>query len=503
MQPSLRLSHALGQVLRGPDLPLGLVDPIEFIQSGEFLGQNLWDTEKTILKLIYGLELTRNEERILERWSSQGQVIHHPGHRVQEAVLCLGMRSCKTFLSSGISLYETYRYLSMPDPWKVLGLARRSPVFGIVVATSLPQARDTVWAQIRSKLDDSPYFSSLEMIAPPQGTTIYFPTHEFTIRTGGSTSSGLVGRTSWFVVLDELARMPDTRGRLGGREIYLALSRSTKTLDGLVLDISSPLYVDDTMMQLLDDAGNEASMLGLRLATWLVNPTLPRSAFDKEFKQNPEMAARDFGAEPCSAIEPYYRDPAKIDEAATLRNAITDSGQLAEGWRPSGYYPYVVAGDPALKNDAFGIAVAHAEPGMAVVDLAFRLVPRPELGVEVKAAQVREVFEAICGRVTPDAFVFDVKTFPEMMQDLERVAPVRTNLVLKEEHDALKERVYSGTVRLPGYPVLVDELKALELVKGERVDHRRGRSKDVADAVANAVFNLPECEGAVELPRLF
>jgi len=51
--------------------------------------------------------------------------------------------------------------------------------------------------------------------------------------------------------------------------------------------------------------------------------------------------------------------------------------------------------------------------------------------------------------------------------------------------------------------VLVDELKALELVKGEKVDHRRGRSKDVADAVANAVFYLPSVEERVELPRLF
>ena len=62
---------------------------------------------------------------------------------------------------------------------------------------------------------------------------------------------------------------------------------------------------------------------------------------------------------------------------------------------------------------------------------------------------------------------------------------VSTHIVRKEDYDAWKEAAYQRKVRLPRYEPLVRELKGLQVVNERRVDHPRGGSKDVADAVVN------------------
>jgi hypothetical protein len=48
--------------------------------------------------------------------------------------------------------------------------------------------------------------------------------------------------------------------------------------------------------------------------------------------------------------------------------------------------------------------------------------------------------------------------------------------------------VYEERVAMPMIPLLLEELSELKIMKGNRVDHPRKKSKDLADAVCGAVF---------------
>jgi hypothetical protein len=48
--------------------------------------------------------------------------------------------------------------------------------------------------------------------------------------------------------------------------------------------------------------------------------------------------------------------------------------------------------------------------------------------------------------------------------------------------------IYEERVSIPRIPILLEEMSELKIMKGNRVDHPRKKSKDLADAVCGAVF---------------
>ena len=48
--------------------------------------------------------------------------------------------------------------------------------------------------------------------------------------------------------------------------------------------------------------------------------------------------------------------------------------------------------------------------------------------------------------------------------------------------------IYEERVAIPMIPLLLEEMSELKIMKGNRVDHPRKKSKDLADAVSGAVF---------------
>jgi hypothetical protein len=48
--------------------------------------------------------------------------------------------------------------------------------------------------------------------------------------------------------------------------------------------------------------------------------------------------------------------------------------------------------------------------------------------------------------------------------------------------------IYEERVAIPMIPILLEEMSELKIMKGNRVDHPRKKSKDLADAVCGAVF---------------
>jgi hypothetical protein len=227
-------------------------------------------------------------------------------------------------------------------------------------------------------------------------------------------------------------------------------------------------------------------------ATWEMNPNITKESLAMEFKLNPETAWRDYGARPPAALEAYFRDPISVRMAfdRTLPQLIIPEINpiISPKAAPEKGCEYFMAGDPALKNDAFGLAMVHLAGRQLIVDFTTRF-HQTEDEPEIDALKVRKFIESI-GKIYPlRAFAVDTWMFPETVQALERSGIyVEQNIVKKEQYDLLKEYIYTGNIKIPADEILLNELLQLELVHGIRVDHPRGGSKDIADALANAIW---------------
>jgi len=421
-----------------------------------------------------------------------------------ECVLVIGMRSGKTLLASVMATFETFQLLNMAKPCSYYGLPKGSEIFIFNVARSEQQAKDTVFAHIKARIDGSEWFQNRDMVEHHNEFIFPVTDGKVIIRCGHSNSASLAGKTTKCAIIDEIARFKETGGNFSAQLVYDTLSRSVRTFntpehpyDGHLISISSPMYQDDFQMQLYRHGKKSSStaVYTMKCPTWEFNPNITFESLEDEFLRNPESAWRDYGATPSAALEQYFKEHGKI-KSSTRKDYVNpfsydENDDLVFEWEPNPEMTYYFAGDPAVKNDCFGIALCHREGEIVINDWAWRLVPQ-KLAVDVKeidAKEVREFALKLAGMCNLKAAAFDTWQYPETIQALrEIIGDIRQHTVDKATYDAFKEGVYGGTYLIADYEVLYDEMTGLEMVRGKKVDHPRGGSKDVSDAVANALW---------------
>ena len=77
----------------------------------------------------------------------------------------------------------------------------------------------------------------------------------------------------------------------------------------------------------------------------------------------------------------------------------------------------------------------------------------------------------------------------DIQNELQAVG-IRTETVsvAKKHYEDLAMMIYEERVSIPRIPILLEEMSELKIMKGNRVDHPRKKSKDLSDAVTGAVF---------------
>jgi len=410
--------------------------------------------------------------------------------------------SGKTTIASICACYEAFKLVSIGYPCKRYGLPPGSKIYITNVATSAPQAKDTVFAAIKARIDNSPWFQQQKYTE--HWNEFIFPVFdgEIIIRSDHSNSASLVGRTQICVTFDELARFKDTKGNSSGEMVYDALSRSVKTFKkaGRRIAISSPMLNTDFHMQLYRAGKLNPKKVYTRLMpTWDMNPNITYASLADEFARNPETAMRDYGAVPSAAIESYFKEPQKIDmcEDVAMINAFKwdeslFSLELNPEWSPLDGVRYVLAGDPSFKNDSFGMCLEHMQRGKYVIDGLGRFLPNTvDLQHEIDTEAVSKLVMGVREDMWLSDFVTDTWMFPETQQRIRKKGVNTVNNVVKKEHyDFLKEKVYTHIIDWPESEIMMTELKGLELLRGQKVDHPKKGSKDVSDAAANATWIL-------------
>jgi len=475
---------------------------LDFVKRKDFLNFTMFPMQELILKIFYGLKLTDNQKRKAERLYDDGRMAWDGIDREhKELILVAGMRGSKTTLASLIACteeHELYKhYIKSGSVSKYYGFADDQQVFILIVATNETQALDTTMAAVRSRIRGSEYYKNRSDAIKELETDFKFFDTNMIIRSGHSNSSSLAGKTSKAVIIEELSRFRDSRsGSRSSRPIYETVTRGTASFgnDGKIITITSPLEITDFCFELFDAAKDIDNMLGVILPTWEMNPNIKRYQsdckkkndvhLDAEYRKNPESAARDYGCECFKPLEAYFRMPDKIDECCCVEDRpIDELGRFSDSFRGNPSYSYFLHGDPAVRNDRFGLSLGHYEGIKVVIDLV-HYFEAPK-GGEIDIDELTGFIMNVLDRFEVDTASFDTWAVPSVKQAIEKRGVTFKNLLIdKEAYDGLKSLIYAGNLICPNDEMLIKELKGLVLVNGKKVDHLKNNSKDIADSCA-------------------
>lgn len=439
---------------------------------------------------IIGEELFPKQEEILRKFYQNRYNPKLP--QLRKLILEAGQRSGKTVIASFIGMYEFFNAITLDDPAKHYGLIKNQPIFVTTVATSKQLAEDGVYANMLNHIEDNDWFNQWFDLNFKE-TRIECDDKHVTCQVLGSWMNTVVGRSNICAILDEVDYFEESAGKRGAWSIYEKLENSTKTfgLDGHLVAISSPRSVTGIIKSLVRDGKVSPTTLAMTLCTWEMNPHISEQSLRDEYKYNMIAFWRDFACQPEIAGGLQFPEGVKLTK---MRNVLKD-----RSYRDKAPVIRVMSIDPAVRNDAFGIACGYMNfNGDIIIDGVTKFV-KEEGDAFISPSDVENfIFEAI-PRLNVNHFVYDTWMFPNLIEDVQVKYGIiaEKHIVEKENYD-----MWRGLQESPGdFKLMVVEDEDLKreadslIVKSQdtkipKVDHPFTGSKDMCDTVANCIWYL-------------
>ena len=292
----------------------------------------------------------------------------------QELVLIMGRRSGKSFLVVAIALYELYKLLLIYHPQKKYRLPDFQEIHLLNVAKNEEQAKDSIFTPMKNQALSSPFFQ--KFIGVPNELEMKFRT-EFDLdenkrratkgiatldgtiimKCGSSSASGLVGKTCWSIIIDELAAMmgENTNTSLD-KKLYDDLKPSLRTFgrDGKILCLSNPKGPFGQLFKLYNDRLEDDTSLVLKVPTWIMNANVDLDDLENERRKDPIEYNMQYGAEFGTNSQDPYLTPEDVDYAFDNSEQLQRRETRELGVE---YYCHV---DPSNRSDYYAISVVHS-----------------------------------------------------------------------------------------------------------------------------------------------
>lgn len=443
-------------------------DPAFFIR--EILEMDMWPAQEAMVREFYQHKYNPTL----------------PAYR--EAILAWGQRSGKTAIMGGIGAYEFFDICTIEDPAAHYGLTKKQPIFIPVIAPSIDQAKDGIFQNIANNIENSEWLTQW-FDWKVLSEEIRSLTKNVTVQCFGSWATTARGRTSKAVIIDECDQFEETTSKRGGFEVYAAMKNSTTTLgkDGHVFCISSTKSPNGMILTLHKESEHQSNVLRQLKPTWEVNPHITKEALMEEYKYRLPQFWRDFGC------NPSVWNSLQFPEGVILKDMPNVLDELYTARSP---YIHVMAIDPAVKNDAFGMACGYIDnTGRFIVDgaIAFR---RTDGEVILRPSTVKDFLRKKFPQLNVVVFIHDTWMFPDIseMAIYDFGIIDEQHIVKKKEYDIVRSLMLSGQCDIVYNRELKLELEALEVTKAAtpNVNHPSTGSKDTADCVANVVNYLYE-----------
>jgi len=511
----------------------------EFITSPHYLnmGEEVWPSIREELDEALSLD-------------EQGEFVFN------EVVLLKAIGAGKSMTSSIIFAYLVYWLLCLKDPQRFFGLARGSKIAFLNMAPSATKAKDVVFHEVKTRVENSPWFRRYFPPDPRIKSKLLFDhvrvdeegkelegyrgQKNIAVIPGNSSKNMAIGYNVFGGVIDEAAFF-ETMENIGKSStertdaIYDAIQRrifSRFGKRGMLVMISSPQYADDFIEKKYEEARENPRVFAVRKSLWEAKPEGTYSKetfahetelggrklkllipvdFKSEFKKNPHKALRDLAAIPSLAINPYM-SPSAVDaiaERTALQSPVTRESEMGyplefAAWFKPPKVQVAIHIDLSLTRDACGFAMGYwdAEKQRAVYPLVHQIRCSQAHPLDFQAIRDLVLKLKALGfgifRVSFDNFqsTDSIQLLQKKGIETEKLS-VDTSM---EPYDTLLGFINSGEADFPAHPVLTRELKRLELVNGKKVDHPPHGSKDVADAVAGVSYWLGELKAGAGNP---
>jgi hypothetical protein len=518
------------------------VDVKTFVESPDYLGQPPLSTvQYDIVEAMS--QIYRKEDLQLLMGTEQGDK-HFSKYTKNEIILQLGKGSGKDFVSTVACAYVVYKLLCLKDPARYYGKPSGDAIDIINVAINAEQAKNVFFKGFKTKIEKSPWFAGKN---DPKVNSISFG-KSITVYSGHSERESHEGLNLFMAVLDEISGFATEVGTGNDQgktadNIYKAFRGTVDSRFpdlGKVVLLSFPRYNGDFISKRYDDVimdkevierrhkfvineelpegpDNEFEivweedhilsykyprMFALKRPTWEVNPTRKIDDFKIAFLTDLGDAMMRFLCTPTYSSDAFFKQKEKLEKCMTLRNPLDSHRRFDPGFKPDPEKTYYIHADLAQKHDKCAVAIAHVErwvniqvikdyeqvAPIVVVDAVAWWEPKVEGPVDLSEVKKwiinlrREGFNI--GTVSFDRWQsFDIQ------QELKAVG-MRTDTVsvAKKHYEDLAMMIYEERIAMPHIPLLLEEMSELKIMKNNRVDHPRKKSKDLADAVCGAVF---------------
>jgi hypothetical protein len=462
-----------------------------------------------------------------------------------EVILQLGKGSGKDFTSTVACSYIVYKLLCLKDPARYFGKPSGDAIDIINVAINAQQAKNVFFKGFKTKIEKSEWFAGkfyakAESIEFDKSITVY---------SGHSERESHEGLNLILAVLDEISGFAQEIGTGNDQgktadNIYKAFRASVDSRFpdlGKVALLSFPRYPGDFISQRYDaviadkdvvakthkfimnedlpeDAeGNSLEIswdedvitsykipgvFALKRPTWVVNPTRKIDDFKVSFFTDIGDAMQRFACVPTFASDAFFKQQDKVRACMTIRNPIDSAKRFDETFKPDPDKKYYVHADLAQKHDKCAVAIAHVEKwvNIQVVKDYQQVVPvvvvdavvywEPRIEGPVNLSEVKQWIQNLRRQGFDIGMVsFDRWQSFDIQNELKQVGMrTETVSVAKKHYEDMAMLVYEERLAMPAIDLLFEELTELKIMKGNRVDHPRKSSKDLADAVCGAIF---------------
>jgi hypothetical protein len=531
------------EVLKDNNFEETPVDAKTFVEGDAYLGQPaLSDIQYDIVEAMS--QIYRKED-LLEIMGEVAGTRYFEKYTKNEIILQLGKGSGKDFVSTVACAYIVYKLLCLKDPAKYYGKPSGDAIDIINVAVNAQQAKNVFFKGFKTKIEKSPWFAG-KFYA--KADSVEF-NKSITVYSGHSERESHEGLNLLLAVLDEISGFASEVGT--GNEqgktaenIYKAFRGSVDSRFpdlGKVVLLSFPRYPGDYISEKYDDVILEKEIIerthkfvlnpdlpdddpnnsleiswdedhivsykypgvfALKRPTWEVNPTRKIDDFKIAFYTDLGDAMMRFACVPTFASDAFFKQHEKVRACMTSRNPIDTFKRFDESFKPDPTKKYYVHADLAQKHDKCAVAIAHVEKwvNIQVINNYEQVAPivivdavvwwEPKIEGPVNLSEVKQWIQNLrrlgfdIGMVSFDRWQsFDIQN------ELKQVG-MRTDTVsvAKKHYEDMAMLVYEERLVMPAIELLFDELTQLKIMKNDRVDHPRKKSKDLADAVCGAIF---------------
>lgn len=452
-----------------PAVPLTgtILDALALFGS-QFAGES-WSAWRVFLKALFALPLEPAELEVYARHTERRIAPVTPG---REGWLVVGRRGGKSQVAALVAVFLA----CFRDYRAVLAPGERGVV--MVIAADRLQAR-VIFRYVCALIDAVPELQALAVRRRKESlelsTCVHIEVHTASYRT-------VRGYTILAALLDEVAFWRSEESASPDKEVLDAIRPGMATVPGaLLMAISSPYARRGELWKAFqrwwrcEDPG---APLVWRADTASMNPAVDSSVIEQAYADDPLTAASEYGAQFRTDVEAFLNLEAI--------QAVTMSGRY-ELPRAQGR-SYIAFTDPSGgSQDAFTVAIAHAEKDLAVLD-ALREV-RPPFSPDSVVSEFAELLRSYgISRVVGDHYA------GEWPRERFRVHGITYEPAAEPKsaiYRALLPAVNSGRVELLDHPRLRAQLQALERrvarSGNDSVDHPPGAHDDLANAAAGAL----------------